>query len=53
MGRKRVKKKTKKKGFSRAPTEIKSGKPAMVILPSSYSLPELLKYWAVHLEQRG
>lgn len=50
MGRKRVE---KKKGFSRASAEIKSGKPAMVMLPSSYSLPELLQYWAVHLEQRG
>lgn len=51
MGRKTVKK--KKKSFSRFPAEIKSGEPAMVMLPSSYSLPELLQSWAVHLEQRG
>lgn len=40
MGRKRVKK--KKEGLSSTPAEIRSGKPAMVTSPSSYSLPKLL-----------
>jgi len=39
----------KQKGLSRVLAEIRNGKTVMVMLPSSYSLSELLYYCAAYL----